>query len=319
MRLDWNTLLNDKGIKFPKTLFFELEGTQAFRYGIDEEKRHCLYFEYPPSPLNRLIEPITLSKIQLKEGSFDHRNNLVLTLLDQSLVNQFSDLIINIVTEMLQTSSRHKAVFIRICNDWFELFESANGSLGHQELQGVYAELCFLQYLLLNSDQRFNDILLSWKGPFGKGHDFELNSNCFEIKSTISGAAFLHISSEYQLDYFPEQKLFLIVYQFQHQPVNGGTIKELVTDIYSELKTQTGTRMKLFWSALSKTGLAINNLENYDGHVFQITSTESYNCSSGNFPSLRRQNIEPSIRNIKYDLVLPDLTDYLINNLSAFI
>jgi len=320
MKLDWQKLLSDTGSRYPKTLYFELEGAQSFRYGIDENGGYCLFFAFTKAAENRNIDPVEMAKITLKEELFDHQPTLVLTLLDPGLLSQFTDLILNIVAEVLMDNGDQKKKFIRICNEWFELFEPASGSLDRHELQGIFAELSFLKYLLKNSASDFNDILSAWKGPFGKGHDFELaNNNNFEIKSISEGVALVHISSEFQLDSFDGQRLMLVVSAFMSAPTNGSNIRQLTEDIHHLLKARTGVRMNLFWNALSKTGIVISALEIYDNHIFQINATSAYNCSDLNFPAIKRTGIPGTIRNVKYDLTLPDLNGFLLNDLSDLI
>lgn len=320
MKLDWKTLLSDTGNRYPKTLYFELDGAQSFRYGIDENGGYCLFFAFPPTAGNQTIVPIERAKITLKEETFNHQPSLVLTLLDPNLVSQFSDLIINIVSEVLLDIGNQKNKFIQICNEWFELFEPASGQLNRQDLQGIFAELTFLKYLLQHSAFHFNDILSFWKGPFGKGHDFELgNNNNFEVKSISDGVALVHISSEFQLDGFDSQRLVLVVSKFMSSPPDGKHIRELTEEIHLLLKTQAGIRMNLFWNALSKTGLVISSLATYDSHIFEINTTSVYDCSNLSFPALKRSEMSDTIRNVRYDLALPDLAGFLLNDLSELI
>lgn len=320
MKPDWQTLISDSGTRYPKTLYFELEGAESFRYGIDENGGFCLFFAFGDGTGSRKTDAVELAKIRLSEELVDHEPMLVLTLLDQGLLSQFSDLIVNIVSEVLKEKNNRKSRFIQICNEWFELFEPATGILSRPELQGIFAEIEFLNYLLEHSTFEFNDILSSWKGPFGKGHDFELsNNNNFEIKSISDGAALVHISSEFQLDGFTGQKLMLIVKRFQSSPQNGSTIKELIENTHSLLKTQSGVRMNLFWNAISKTGLPVSDLGMYDSYLFEVVSTSAYNCTASDFPAIRRRGISDTIRNVRYDLALPDLTGFLINDFSDLI
>lgn len=320
MKPDWQILLSDTGDQYPKTLYFELEGAQSFRYGIDGTGGFCLFFTFELNERNKKIDPVELAKIKLSEELIDHKPTLVLTLLDGSLLSQFSDLILNIVSEVLIAEGNKKSKFIQICNEWFELFEPASGFLSRQELQGIFAELAFLKHLLENSSLTFNDILLSWKGPFGKGHDFELNNNNnFEIKSTNDGVSFVHISSEFQLDGFNGQRLLLIVYRFLASPQTGISIRQLIEEIHLLLKTQVGIKMNLYWNAIAKTGLVISALETYDSQIFQINTMSVYDFSDVNAPAIKRSELSDAIRNVRYDLSLPDIGRFLLNDFSDLI
>lgn len=319
MQLQWDILYKDNST-FPRLLQFGEFADDRFRYGINDQIQHCLYFHFPLMSNNWPIEPIKMANLSFEESLINGKSTLILTLLNDNLKNQFSDLILSIVSQTRVVDDKSaKLQFIALCNEWFEMFDPLPIQLNRFELQGIFAELIFLRYLLKQSDLMFNSVLESWKGPFGKGNDFELGEQLFEIKSIIEGLPLVKISSEFQLDYLNGQKLHLVVYKFFSKPKEGTTISFLVNEIADILRSQIGTRMNLFWTALSKTGLSGNNIHEFDNQLFQLQGQLYYNCNSIDFPSLRRSLLPEAIRNIKYEIALSGIEHFKLTDLKPFI
>lgn len=319
MELQWDILLNDDS-RFPRLLFFGEFSDERFRYGIDAEMHYCLYFYFDASAGNNPVDPVIRANISLEETTVDGRPVLVMTLLNDSARNLFSDLIISIVT---QTRSYKpdlaKAGFIAICNEWFDLFEPLSGQLSLPELQGIFAELYFLRYLLTTVKLPFNDLLSAWKGPYGKGHDFELKDTHFEIKGIAESRSSVAISSEYQLDFLSGQRLFLGVFEFSSNASSFTTISSLVGDIVTILRSATGTKMNLFWSPLGKTRLDQQSLEQYDHYRFNIRQTTWYNCCLEGFPSITRSRLPDAIQSLKYEIALNNIREFATEDITSHI
>lgn len=319
MNLHWNVLLNDD-TKFPRLLFFGDISDDRFRYGINTQLEYCLYFFFDTYGKNSPVEPFAGANISLEEKIEEGRPALVLTLLNDQGKNIFSDLITSIAFQIHPVKGMAaKSEFIKLCNEWFELFEPLSGQLTRAEIQGILAELIFLNYLLKYSKFQYNDILSAWKGPFGKGHDFELENNHFEIKGIAEFKDFVQISSEYQLDYLSGQRLFLGVIEFGSEPAMLTTIKETVDEIASLLRSVSGTNMSLFWAALGKAGLKYNSLQEYDHQLFAIKSMRFYNCNAPDFPSVKRSQLSDIISNVNYRLSLSGIQNYLEENITSFV
>ncbi len=316
MELQWDVLLNDDS-RFPRLLFFGEFSDERFRYGIDVHMHYCLYFYFNKSGGNVPVDPVVRANISLEETTDDGRPVLVMTLLNDDARNLFSDLIISIVTQTrLIEPGLAKAGFIAICNEWFDLFEPLSGQLSLPELQGIFAELYFLRYLLTTSKLPFNDLLSAWKGPYGKGHDFELKDTHFEIKSVTESRSSVTISSEYQLDFLSGQKLFLGIFEFSSNAASFTTISSLVGSIVAILRSVTGTRMNLFWSPLGKTGLPVQGLEQYDHYQFNIIQTTWYNCCLQGFPSITRSGLPDAIQSVRYEIALNNIRDFATKDIT---
>lgn len=318
MKLQWDILLNDD-TRFPRLLSFAEFSDERFRYGINAQMQYCLYFYFEEAN-NSPLEPLIRANISLEEKSEEGRQALVLTLLNDNAKNLFSDLIISIVdqTRSIEKSSA-KAGFVMICNEWFELFEPITGQLSKSDIKGIFAELTFLKYLMLNSRFNYNDILISWKGPFGKGHDFELSDNHFEIKGISEYKSSVQISSEYQLDYLDGQKLLLGVIEFGNIEAELVTLMVLVDDIAVMLRSVSNSNMNHFWNCIGKAGLNYNTLQDYNQYQFAVKNIFWYDCAQPGFPALKRSELPDMIMNIRYDLSLNGITDYLINDITPFI
>lgn len=320
MKLDWDKLLTDPGHQFPKTLYFEDSTASRFRYGIDEQLQFCLFFRFPLAQRSRLVEPVAMANITLAEQTIEGKPALVLTLINEGSKNLFGDLILSLVSQTADIEDQFiKDKFIQLCNEWFGLFDPLTGRLHKTDLQAIFAELYFLEYLLASSQFTVNEVLNSWKGPFGKSHDFVLGENLFEIKSIVESISLVHISSEYQLDYLNGENLFLLVYAFVSVPVDGMIIRELVDKVAVLLRSYTGVNMNLFWTALGKAGLTSNNLADYDDFKFRIKNLKIYNCISEDFPSLKRSLLPDAVRNVKYELALSSIKRFEIDDISAYI
>ena len=319
MTLQWEILLKDES-PFPRLLFFSDLNDDRFRYGVNNNLQCCLYFHLNPSRVNVPIESVIKQNLSLEEKTEKGKQVLVLTLLNDYARNQFSDLILSIVSQARKFDRAvAKSGFITLCNEWFELFEPLATQLSKNDLQGIFAELTFLKNLLTHSRLPINDILSSWKGPYGKGHDFELDDHHYEIKGISEFKTSVTISSEFQLDFLDGQYLFLVVIEFANEAVNQITLTELVGEITTILRANTGTNMNLFWMALQKTGINYISLRDLDQHRFAVKNTTWYDCTDPEFPALKRSKIQDAIRSVKYELALNNLQVHEIENITPFI
>jgi len=319
MKLDWELLYNDDTAYFPRLLQFGDIADPRFRYGVNEKLQHSLYFYFPSDIFIKPAEPVSMANLSLHESIVDGKPALVLTLLNNNLKRLFDDLIISLVNQTHQTPAASKSDFISICNEWFELFDPLSAPLTKADLQGIFAEVYFLKFLLTNSAIDFNLILQSWTGPFGKSHDFELGNNLFEIKSRMEGNPVVHISSEYQLDFFSGQLLFLSVCEFELAGNGGIDIGKLIHETADTLRAQTGINMGLYWAALGRLKLSHSNFDDYSDFLFKVKSVTNYKCSEIDFPGIRRSHLPDSIRKVKYELALNDLSPFEQTDLTPFI
>lgn len=319
MRLNWQLLYNDDSVFFPRMLRFEEMDNPRFGYGVNEKLEHCLFFHFNPERINNVIEPVKLANISLHEIVVAGKPALVLTLLNSNLKKLFDDLITSMVSHFAARTTVSKEDVISLCNEWFELFEPNYNSISASDLQGIFAEVYFLRYLLDNSGSDVNEILRSWQGPYGRGHDFELGSNLFEVKSRKQGNSSVQISSEYQMDYLAGQNLFLVVCEFSVGNDEGLSIGQLILETVALIRTSSGVNINLFWTALGRLKLSYVNLDDYSDTMFALKSSTAYNCCDPGFPSIRRSEISDSIRKVKYELSLDFLNPVSLSDLTTLL
>ena len=320
MKINWQLLLDDDS-RFPRTVYFEEPSTYRFRYGINSDLKCCLYVHLPPEKNKEPIVPILMENISLEEMSKDGNNTLVLTLLNENARSLFSDFIANIVSEAKHYSDEKlKKGFIDLCYNWFELFDPVSSLLSKSEIQGLFGELTFLKYLLENSTLDSNTILSGWKGPYGKGHDFELDNNHFEVKGLSTGKSIVNISSEYQLDYLSGQTVILLIYELHLTEHIGNSIFDVVNDIVSILRAKSqGPSIKKLWTALRKVGITNYNIIEFNSFRFTIKDQIQFNCSNTQFPSIKRSTIPDEIKNVNYELSINTLSNFRIEDLRLFL
>ncbi|OJV16412.1 MAG: hypothetical protein BGO21_26305 [Dyadobacter sp. 50-39] len=317
MQLFWEVLYNDGG-PFPRLLEFGEFSDSRFRYGIDEEGRHCLFFQFSQRSHNVPIDPVVKANLSLIEKGINGRQTLILALSNQKLENLFNDLIGSVVSAVRKESGgSDKLSFIAVCNDWFDLFDSLTGELSMADLRGIFGELYFLKSLLNSTRHSPEDVVSAWKGPFGKGHDFELGDKHFEIKSISEGKSIVKISSEYQLGFLGGEKLFLVVYEFHRPEESHTTLASLIDDITKILKGASVGRISGFWTALAKAGISHGNLDKYGDIGFGIKAVFVFNCSKESFPAITRTSLPDAVKNVTYDLALGGLTPFLVEDLAS--
>ena len=157
-----------------------------------------------------------------------------------------------------------------------------------------------------------NDILNSWKGPYDKGHDFEMNTVDIEVKTKDISQHEVNISSEFQLESNFDKNLELCVISVERNLHFGFSLKDLIFEI-KKLITDFLGDSSILLKAISQKGLSLKNLEQYDIYRFKPVNVISYNCLNDNFPKLIKSNIPKEINSISYNIRLSTLNEFIID------
>lgn len=100
------------------------------------------------------------------------------------------------------------------------------GRLSDEEEVGLFGELLVLGGL--TADLGTSTALASWQGPFGEEHDFSLQSDDIEVKSTTSEVRRHWIGSSTQLLPTPARPLWLLSIQLTAAGLGGKNLAEMV-------------------------------------------------------------------------------------------
>lgn len=191
-------------------------------------------------------------------------------------------------------------------NRWRKFFQTSRDIiLSEIEQIGLYGELLVLKKLI----QEFNaDAVEYWTGPNKETHDFYVNGNAIEVKTTsVNSGDKVKISSEYQLDYNDvEKQLILYVNTIRKSNSDGETLNSVIEDIRLCLDETNRESFdeKLFWYGY---------LEAYKDKYklgFHLRKKEVYKIGT-DFPSITPIKLSKGISGVSYYLDLNICQDYM--------
>lgn len=164
-----------------------------------------------------------------------------LSCVDPELYREFDELAADVLEALLDEAEPGRAV-LGVVSRWRRLFRAALvGGLGEQERRGLFAELACLSALL---DVDTSMDVLSWTGPVGRPHDFELPRVCLEVKAIGTTSEWIRVHGLDQLATHGNRPLHLVVLTVVEDRA-GRTIDELVRDIEERVLRPDQFRQRL--------------------------------------------------------------------------
>ncbi len=192
-------------------------------------------------------------------------------------------------------------LFLGRIKAWQEfMYEGRAEVLGPEAEIGLAGELCFLR-LLLERGVPDMAVLDGWQGPLNGLHDFRVGYGAIEVKSTVAKQGFPAIvASLEQLDASLVSPLFLAGIRFVLDD-SGATLSDIVRDLSFRLENHPETKGK-FESLVLRAGFLwafsdryTRRLSHSDTRIIPINPE---------FPALTRNNVNPAIRSVRYELDL---------------
>lgn len=211
--------------------------------------------------------------------------------------------------DRLSDSSKFASVTHNILKKWKEFFSAGkNLVMSESSAQGLYGELLFLKDLI---GELGVVTVNSWVGVNNETHDFYIGQNAVEIKTTATQAPYMaHINSEYQLDDKDVNgQLFLRMYIFRKDSNGGQKLPELVAEIRSMLKKDSGT-LDIFNGKLEKGGY-FDVAADYYKTGYTLRETYSFEVRKG-FPRLTRGDISEGLFDLEYNVSISQCMDFAI-------
>ena len=189
---------------------------------------------------------------------------------------------------------------------WREMLAAAkNRTLSASEIKGLIGEIFFLKnYLIpLYGEEK---AVYSWIGPEAADQDFVLLDKWYEVKTTVSGAETVNISSVEQLDSSGIGELVVI---YMDKTSLSDEKKITLNDIYeSTLDDIKEERIKYkFKTILLNHGYYPK--PEYDSFHYRYNGIRRFLVDS-TFPSIKRKNLPNSIAEVKYTLTLSTIINY---------
>lgn len=307
----WGLLQNEK-LEGYKSIFISQECKPDLFLGMNSFNNHCLILVLPK--LYKL-DFNTVKKDKISITLYPQTNYLVLELEDNSYYSIFDDLIISLyqVIKDLTVIDEYTRDFIDTFNKWSEFFEDISSTdLSKDSIKGIFGELFVLQNILNDSNSStINNILSSWKGPYDGPHDFVFDNRLLEVKTKYPTGQIVSISSEYQLQSEIGKSLELLVLSIIDDNLNGKSLREIFEIIKNEVLKKSGD-ISIFLTALKQKNINQKNIFKYDNYRFKAVEQIVYNANVESFPKLTFIKSPDAICNIKYNLKLAHLNEFII-------
>ena len=253
-----------------------------------------------------------LPKLAGIEITIDHNQagetRLICTLTDPTLRDKFAI----VAKEVSYTCSGFKeAQFLEECKiriiSWADFLKPSRKGLTQSEWIGFWGELYALTEFLTPS-AGIADAVKFWIGPDGKKQDFTFDNSALEIKTSLSGANSIKISSLDQLNKTTQNLYLLQLHINYSSDSNGSSLQNMHERAEYLVRDNTDAKMKLLKKTKKLYGKASEEqLET----KFNFISMETYDVNA-DFPRLTNENTPSGISAAKYEINPSSLKSYLI-------
>jgi len=281
--------------------------------GFNSKLNRCLLLELPKVHNVDFQKSV---KQNLTLSFFKETGYIVLELVDQSFTDLFDDLIISIYQYIYKLSEvdEYSKIFIQMFYKWSEFFDDKKSEKLSQDLiKGIFGELYILNNLIeVTNSSNLNDLLSAWKGPYDKGHDFELDQKNIEVKTKELSKQSVKISSEYQLELEAMKKLELLVLSVESNTIKAQSLSTLLTDTKTKIINKLGD-FSIILTALAQKNITTQNIYMYDNYRFEAINEVIYDCTDEVFPKLIKSNTPQAIGSIQYTLHLSYLDEFILS------
>jgi len=221
------------------------------------------------------------------------------------------EIVVQDLIDNLKGASASKVVYLIVENTlarWKAFFSfSGDVAMSQEKQQGLFGELLLLSELIKSQGV---SAVYGWMGPNFETHDFYINSNAIEVKTTSAKAPyFAHINSEFQLDDKDiSGSLLLMFYALRSSNADGENLPEIIYRILTMLKDNANA-LSEFQNKLWKYGYLANHQELYQFR-FTLRQATLYYISTG-FPRVTKKDLPNGIGAITYMLSLSSCNQYV--------
>ena len=205
-------------------------------------------------------------------------------------------------------------VVASVLRKWQDFFSKKKDILMTEERQmGLYGELKCLDKLISLNDE---SAVFYWSGCRYETHDFYVNGNAIEVKTTCKKAPYkMHINSEYQLDNNDvTEELFLLFYAFRKSESDGEKLYEIIQRIRNRISTHPHAA-KRFEEDLESYGYFDSVADKYIAG-YLVRDEKMYVIVEG-FPRIIGKDLCSGVSNCTYEVLVDECYSYEVKKIET--
>lgn len=250
------------------------------------------------------VKPSKVINVQMKKRE-DGRAALSFDLMDGTYKSMFLIFCKDMIA-VCERAGREMAMSNAIMRwkYWKEMFGKKKATiLDKQEIKGLIGELIELKDHFI-CDYGQHEAIASWMGPLSGHKDFEIEDTWYEVKSVSENAIQLSVSSLEQLESDIDGHLVVVRLEDTSATAeNSVNLNKLVLEIINLIEDPDD--LEAFRIKLDNIGYCIDS--EYDNYNFMFKGIQRFAVGNG-FPRLRRSEVNASIGNAKYTILLDGIS-----------
>jgi hypothetical protein len=288
-----------------------LENGQEIIFAVScEDEYRYLYFEISDQDTDIIpkCKGMNIGSVKLKEYNEKH-------LFCEIAQAQFSEAyiyetIIEDIRKRIVSSNKNTFdIVVDVFKKWQNFFaKNKEILLSEERQQGLYGELLFLDRLIENSG---TDAVFNWSGCKYETHDFYINGNAVEIKTTSKKAPYrMHISSEYQLDDNDVTGMLLVHFYALRKSESDG---ERLDDVIQRIRRCIGSNphaLTRFEESLEKYGY-FDSVSNKYATGYLRREEHMFKIEDG-FPRITVRDLTLGLSNCTYDVLVEECFKFIV-------
>jgi hypothetical protein len=249
-----------------------------------------------------------VQKGKREDGQWATRIKLVRSSSEEVFIHLCWDL----VEYSRSAKSSHSAfnILIERYLKWQKLLEPGSDMMSEEAIKGLIGELLYAEKYL-SPVMNWDIIMSAWLGPDGAEKDFVFDDTWVEIKAVNHNKLTVTITSAEQLASINPGKLAVVTVEAtSSSDTDGFSFSSLVERFRGLLKSSPSA----FYFLESKlVTLGYTDRQEYQAKYYKHLQDRIYEVVEG-FPVIRKEDLAPGIVRVRYDLLLSDLEQYLLED-----